>query len=65
VVNLKVVHNFIKTLEMTAGINNVGNVNYATSNTYNDLVLLDGTGGQVMLLNEPGRYFYANLNYKF
>ena len=30
-----------------------------------DLVLLATPGNEVMLLNEPGRYFYTNLRYRF
>jgi iron complex outermembrane receptor protein len=37
---------------------------YAVSNTYKDLTLIAG-GGDVMLMNEPGRYFYANVKYSF
>ena len=66
VINLKVKKEFSKTFEMSGGIDNVFNETYAVSNTYADLLLLsDGNTGEVMLLNEPGRYFYANLKYKF
>jgi len=65
VFNLKAVHTFIRTMELTVGVNNVANTTYAVSNTYKDLSLVSPTGDDVMLLNEPGRYFYANLNYKF
>jgi iron complex outermembrane receptor protein len=39
---------------------------YAVTNTYNDLILLPTAGqDEVMLMNEPGRYFYTNLRYTF
>jgi len=39
---------------------------YAVSNTYKDLILLPTIGNnEVMLLNEPGRYVYANLKVTF
>jgi len=53
--------------ELTVGVDNVFDKTYAVSNTYNDLILLPVTGpdANVMLMNEPGRYFYTNLQYKF
>jgi len=66
VVNLKAKKEFGDSFEMTVGIDNIFDTTYAVSNTYADLILLsDGTTGDVMLLNEPGRYMYANLKYKF
>jgi len=65
VINMKVKHDITKTFELTAGIDNVFDKTFATTNTYKDLTLLfDGTG-DVMLINEPGRYLYANAAYKF
>ncbi len=64
VMNLKVVHNVSNEFEITAGVDNVFDKTYAVSNTYNDLTLLT-SGGVVMLLNEPGRYYYVNATYKF
>jgi len=52
--------------ELTVGVDNVFDKTYAVSNTYNDLILLPTAGlNYVMLMNEPGRYFYTNLQYKF
>ena len=66
VINIKAKKEFNKKFEMTAGIDNLFDTTYATSNTYADLTLLnDGTTGDVMLLNEPGRYIYVNAKYKF
>lgn len=65
VINLKGTKNFGKHFELTVGIDNVFDSTYAVSNTYSDLILLPDAEGDVMLLNEPGRYFYTNLRYKF
>jgi len=65
VVNMKVKHDVTNDVELAAGIDNVFDKTYATTNTYKDLTLLaDGTG-DVMLINEPGRYLYVNATYKF
>jgi iron complex outermembrane receptor protein len=55
-----------KGFELTVGVDNVLDKTYAVSNTYNDLILLPTAGNnEVMLMNEPGRYFYTNLKYSF
>ena len=64
VLNLKVKHSIDKNFDFTLGINNLLDKAYAQSNTYTDLVLLSA-GVDTMLLNEPGRYVYTNLNFKF
>jgi len=66
VLNLKATKTFSKNIELTLGLDNVFDKTYAVSNTYKDLVLIT-TGGDnnVMLMSEPGRYFYANLKYIF
>ncbi|WP_309499316.1 TonB-dependent receptor [Sulfurovum sp.] len=52
--------------ELTVGVDNLFDKTYAVSNTYNDLILLPTAGNNyVMLMNEPGRYLYTNLQYKF
>jgi len=52
--------------ELTLGVDNLFDKTYAVSNTYNDLILLPTVGNnEVMLMNEPGRYFYTNLKYTF
>ncbi len=64
VVNIKAQTTIAKNFEITIGIDNLFDKTYAVSNTYRDLTLLsDGT--EVMLLNEPGRYIYTSLKYKF
>ena len=66
VLNMKVKHALNKKFDFTVGINNLFNKTYAASNTYADLTLITaGAIGDVMLLNEPGRYFYTNLDFKF
>ena len=64
-VNLKVSKDFYKGFNLTIGVDNIFNKTYAISNTYKDLNLVSGSTGDVMLLNEPGRYFYMNLKYTF
>ncbi len=64
VLNLKATHAYSDAIELTLGIDNVLDETYATSNTYKDLTLLT-TGGDVMLMNEPGRYVYMNASYRF
>ena len=65
IVNLKAKHALNKNLDFTVGVNNVFDETYAVSNTYADLILLTGGTTDVMLMNEPGRYFYTNLDFKF
>jgi iron complex outermembrane receptor protein len=65
VVNMKVKHELNRQFEITAGIDNVFDKTYAVSNTYEDLTLLFDGSGEVMLLNEPGRYYYVNVAYRF
>lgn len=62
--NAKVKHAFNKHLDFTLGVNNITDKTYAQSNTYVDLTLLSA-GSETMLLNEPGRYIYTNLDIKF
>lgn len=64
VLNLKATHAFGSRFELTLGVDNALDKTYAVSNTYNDLTLLSA-GGDVMLLNEPGRYLYMNAAYRF
>jgi iron complex outermembrane recepter protein len=65
VMNLKARHDLSKHFEITVGLDNIFDKTYAVNNTYKDLILLfDGTG-EVMKINEPGRYYYINASYKF
>ncbi len=64
IMNLKVDHKFPYGFGLAAGVDNVFDKTYAVSNTYKDLtLLLDGS--DIMLMNEPGRYYYVNANYSF
>jgi len=63
IVNLKAKKSWGKHLELTVGVDNLFDKTYAVSNTYKDLTLI--TGGSTMILNEPGRYVYTNIRYKF
>ncbi len=66
VLNLKGTKTFGKHFEVTLGVDNVFDKTYALSNTYKDLTLIAGGGNEdVMLMNEPGRYLYANMKYSF
>lgn len=64
--NIKIDHRFENGVGLTVGVDNLFNETYAVSNTYKDLTLLSiPTADEVMLMNESGRYFYANLRYTF
>ncbi len=65
VINLKVEHMVVKNIQLTLGVENLTDETYATTNTYKDLKLLSDGSGDVMLINEPGRYVYLNAAYKF
>ncbi len=63
VFNAKANHKFTKNIDLTVGVDNIFDKTYAMTNTYSDLSLAgDATK---ILINEPGRYAYANLRYKF
>lgn len=64
ILNLKYNQALTKGFDVTLGVDNVFDKTYALSNTYSDLTLLS-TGTEPMLLNEPGRYAFVNLRYKF
>ncbi|MBU1659316.1 TonB-dependent receptor [bacterium] len=64
IINMKVKHAFNKHIDFTLGVNNLLDEAYAQSNTYVDLTLISA-GADTMLLNEPGRYLYTNLDFKF
>lgn len=65
-VNLKADHKFDQNFGLVVGIDNLFDETYAVSNTYKDLTLLSvDPQGDVMLMNEPGRTFYANVSYTF
>ncbi|MBU3014068.1 TonB-dependent receptor [Poseidonibacter lekithochrous] len=63
-VNLKYSNQLHKNFGLTFGVDNVFDKTYASTNTYQDVTYVE-TGGDRVLLNDPGRYFYANLKYSF
>ena len=67
ILNFKMKHAINKKFDLTLGVNNIFDTTYAVSNTGADLVLITSgvAGDDVMLLNEPGRYIYANADFKF
>jgi len=67
VLNLKGTKKFGDSFELVVGVDNLFDSTYAVTNTYKDITLLPTTGvdTNIMLLNEPGRYVYTNLKYKF
>ncbi len=64
VFNFRVKKDFLNHYELTLGVDNIFDKTYAMTNTYADMILVSG-GTDPMLLNEPGRYLYANFTYHF
>lgn len=64
ILNLKTTREFDNGLVFTAGVDNVLDKTYATTNTYKDLILMTD-GSDTMLINELGRYMYLNATYRF
>lgn len=62
--NVKYNYKVTKHFDVTLGVDNIFDKTYATSNTYKDLMLIT-TGVDTLLINEPGRYLYANMRYTF
>jgi len=67
VLNLKATKTFAQHFEITVGVDNLFDTTYAVSNTYKDLILLPTVNpdDSIILMNEPGRYVYTNIRYKF
>ncbi len=65
VANFKLEREFTPNLKLTFGVDNIFDKTYTQSNTYNDLTLIVAGGTQKVKLNEPGRYIYCNISYKF
>ncbi len=65
VLNMKLQHRVEKGFMLTLGVNNLLDKTYITSNSYADLILVTSGEGDIMLMNEVGRYFYTNLDFKF
>ena len=64
VVNLKYTNQLHKNIGLTLGVDNLFDKTYASTNTYQDVTYVE-TGGDRVLLNDPGRYGYVNLKYSF
>ena len=64
VLSLKTAREFDNGFKLTAGVDNLLDKTYATTNTYKDLILMTD-GSDTMLINEPGRYLYLNAGYQF
>lgn len=62
--NLKYGTDFSNGFSLTTGVNNFFNRTYAVSNSYIGLTTIM-EGAQPLVLNEPGRNFYATVSYKF
>ncbi|MCX6072986.1 MAG: TonB-dependent receptor [Campylobacterales bacterium] len=63
--NLKYGAELGKGFSLSTGINNFFNRTYALNNSYIGNQLITSSGTAPLVLNEPGRNFYATLGYKF
>lgn len=63
-VNLKYTNQLHKNFGFTIGVDNLFDKTYASTNTYQDVTYVE-TGGERVLLNDPGRYGYINLKFSF
>jgi len=64
VINLKTTREFNNGVLLTAGVDNLFDETYTTTNTYKDLILMTDNS-DTMLINEMGRYIYLNAKYQF
>ncbi len=65
VLNLRYNNKINRVFDIDFGVDNLFNSTYAVSNTYSDISIQDGYSGEKTMINEAGRYIYANLRYKF
>lgn len=65
ILNLKYGHDFQNGFSLNAGINNFFDRTYAVNNSYIGNQLIGFNGTDPLVLNEPGRNFYATVAYKF
>jgi len=63
VVNLKGSKDLTKNITLNLGIDNLFDKTYAVNNTYVGRALIGGAAP--VLINEPGRFIYANLDFRF
>lgn len=62
-INMKYEREVTKYFDLTLGVDNIFDKTYASTNTYNDIKYIGS--GNSELLNDPGRYFYTNVKFKF
>ena len=65
ILNLKYGHDFNNGFSLMTGINNFFDKTYALNNSYIGNQLIGFNGTDPLVLNEPGRNFYATVSYKF
>jgi len=65
ILNLKYGYDFRNGFSLMTGINNFFNRTYAVNNSYIGNQLIGFNGTDPLVLNEPGRNFYATVSYKF
>ena len=64
VFNLRAGYTFNKYVTLNAGIDNLFNEAYAVANSY-ELDPLTPDATHVAIVNEPGRFYYASLSFRF
>lgn len=64
-VNVKYTNQIHKNFGFTLGVDNIFDKTYASTNTYEDVKYVVTGATDRVLLNDPGRYGYVNLNFKF
>jgi len=55
---------FLKGFSVNAGVDNIFDREYAVANSY-EYDPTDPSGANALIVNEPGRFFYGSLSYKF
>lgn len=63
VINIKASKELTKNITLNAGVDNIFDKKYAVNNTYGGRSLIGGANP--VLINEPGRYLFANLSFRF
>jgi iron complex outermembrane receptor protein len=64
VLNLRVGYRISESVTLNAGINNLLDEDYAVANSY-EWDVLAGAAANPAIVDEPGRFFYASLSYRF
>jgi len=64
VVNFRTGYQFKEYLKFNIGVDNIFDRCYAVANSY-EFDVVSGTGANPPIVNEPGRFFYANISYRF